>query len=330
MVAINRSAPTERREDLTNYELNSKHGFDDQRGHRIEASTIAVVINRKRFWLRSARHRHARGGTGADQRGRAARRARAAGVDVKRGDQQPVSWPWNSRKIRRTADGFDTASLIGPLIGLATGLVKGGTVLGLVLDRGSPWPQARHTRTALTRRRLRQLAGLWVLSDRGGNRRRNRRRECCPHRRCLFARRNFSVSSRTNPTLSKHITSDVLRLSQRRLEQMVALDEEQAANVLKAWTAGTRSMTALPVADYLRDLNGDLPRGPRCVSAGGDSESDIEQRLEEAYIRGVLEGRAAAQSEYGEKIQRQTEVAENISNRSGSAGSPTRPAVSAL
>ncbi len=37
------------------------------------------------------------------------------------------------------------------------------------------------------------------------------------------------------PNLIEDITSDVLRLSQRRLEQMVALDEEQAANVLKTW-----------------------------------------------------------------------------------------------
>jgi hypothetical protein len=70
-------------------------------------------------------------------------------------------------------------------------------------------------------------------------------------------------------------------------------------------------MTALPVAHYLRDLNGDMPRGSASARlAGGYSESDMEERLEEAYIRGVLEGRAAAQSEYGEKIQRQTEAAE--------------------
>lgn len=69
-------------------------------------------------------------------------------------------------------------------------------------------------------------------------------------------------------------------------------------------------MTALPVAHYLRDLNGDLPRAAHARLGGGESEADIEQRIEEAYIRGVLEGRAAAQSEYGEKIQQQTEAAE--------------------
>ena len=37
------------------------------------------------------------------------------------------------------------------------------------------------------------------------------------------------------PNLIEDITNDVLRLSQKRLEQMVALDEEQAANILKQW-----------------------------------------------------------------------------------------------
>jgi hypothetical protein len=58
-------------------------------------------------------------------------------------------------------------------------------------------------------------------------------------------------------------------------------------------------------------LNGDLPRGAASAHlAGGDGESDIEQRLEEAYIRGVLEGRAAAQAEYGAQLQQQAAAAE--------------------
>ena len=70
-------------------------------------------------------------------------------------------------------------------------------------------------------------------------------------------------------------------------------------------------MTALPVAHYLRDVNGDMPKGfASSRLAAGDGESDVEQRLEEAYIRGVLEGRAAAQAEYGAQIQQQAEVAE--------------------
>ncbi len=37
------------------------------------------------------------------------------------------------------------------------------------------------------------------------------------------------------PSLIDDIKSDVNRLSQRRLEQMVTLDEEMAANILKQW-----------------------------------------------------------------------------------------------
>jgi hypothetical protein len=69
-------------------------------------------------------------------------------------------------------------------------------------------------------------------------------------------------------------------------------------------------MTAFPVAHYLRDLNGDMPKGASARLVGGEGESDIEQRLEEAYIRGVLEGRAAAQAEYGAQLQQQSEAAE--------------------
>ena len=69
-------------------------------------------------------------------------------------------------------------------------------------------------------------------------------------------------------------------------------------------------MTAFPVAHYLRDLNGEMPKGASARLLSGEGESDIEQRLEEAYIRGVLEGRAAAQAEYGAQLQQQSETAE--------------------
>src|SRR5690606_21104553 len=45
----------------------------------------------------------------------------------------------------------------------------------------------------------------------------------------------LGIKAEREPNLIEDITSDVLRLSQRRLEQMVQLDEEQAANILKQW-----------------------------------------------------------------------------------------------
>lgn len=72
-------------------------------------------------------------------------------------------------------------------------------------------------------------------------------------------------------------------------------------------------MTAFPIARYLKDVNGEMPKGGITSAAHfreGPSESDLEQQLEEAYIRGVLEGRAAAQAEYGAQMQKQAEDAE--------------------
>ncbi|HML41982.1 MAG TPA: flagellar M-ring protein FliF, partial [Hyphomicrobium zavarzinii] len=45
----------------------------------------------------------------------------------------------------------------------------------------------------------------------------------------------LGIKAQREPNLIEDITTDVMRLSQRRLEQMVALDEEQAANILKQW-----------------------------------------------------------------------------------------------
>ncbi len=64
-----------------------------------------------------------------------------------------------------------------------------------------------------------------------------------------------------------------------------------------------------PVAHYLKDLNGDTPRG--ALAFGKTTpEQDIEQRIEEAHIRGVLEGRAEVQGEFNAQSQRQAEAAE--------------------
>jgi hypothetical protein len=72
-------------------------------------------------------------------------------------------------------------------------------------------------------------------------------------------------------------------------------------------------MTTFPVAHYLKDLNGELPKGPKSLQGhfgDGPPESDIEQKLDEAYIRGVLEGRAEAQVEFNTRSQQQSEAAE--------------------
>jgi flagellar M-ring protein FliF len=220
----------ERREDLTNYELNSKTVSTISEGHRIEALTIAVVINRKRLLATL-------GATATPEAVQAQIKEverlveTAAGVDTKRGDQISVV-AVEFAEDTRTAEGFETASLIGPLIGLATGLIKGGTVLGLVLIVVLLGLRPV-TRILLDQKEAGQLAG-GVLSDAaaigdgtGGE-------------NSILTGDASSTAEllgikQDEPNLIEDITSDVLRLSQRRLEQMVALDEEQAANVLKTW-----------------------------------------------------------------------------------------------
>lgn len=67
-------------------------------------------------------------------------------------------------------------------------------------------------------------------------------------------------------------------------------------------------MTVVPVSHFLRDLTAEP--GRRLARPFGDSSaegraSDIEARIAEAHARGVLEGQAAAQAEYGEDLRRQ-------------------------
>lgn len=220
----------ERREDLTNYELNSKTVSTISEGHRIEALTIAVVINRKRLLATL-------GATATPEAVQAQIKEverlveTAAGVDTKRGDQISVV-AVEFAEDTRTAEGFDTASLIGPLIGLATGLIKGGTVLGLVLIVVLLGLRPV-TRLLLDQKEAEQVAG-GVLSDAAAI------GDGTGVDNAILTGDASSTAELLGikqdvPNLIEDITSDVLRLSQRRLEQMVALDEEQAANVLKTW-----------------------------------------------------------------------------------------------
>ena len=119
----------ERREDLTNYELNSKTVATTSEGYRIENITVAVVLNRKRLLETlgdSATPELIQSKVKEIERTVVA----SAGINTTRGDQISVTVEEFLESAR--ADGFDTANLTAPLIGLATGLIKAITVLGLV------------------------------------------------------------------------------------------------------------------------------------------------------------------------------------------------------
>ncbi len=122
---------------------------------------------------------------------------------------------------------------MGPLIDLATGLVEAGTVLGLVLIVVLLGLRPV-TRLLLEQRQAEQLAG-GVLSEGGGAAGGAAGDQAAITGDSVAAAELLGMPSPVEPNLIEDITSDVLRLSQKRLEQMVALDEEQAANVLKSW-----------------------------------------------------------------------------------------------
>jgi flagellar M-ring protein FliF len=221
----------ERREDLTNFELNSKTISTVSEGYRVENLTIAVVLNRKRL-LETL-------GESATPEAIQARVKEvermvetAAGVDTKRGDQISVvavefaeGSPMN--------DGY-TASLMGPLIDLATGLIKALTVLGLVFIVVT-FGLRPVTRLLLDQKEEQLAGGALAAGAAADDGSLVTAADEEPTLQIDSAAAAELLGIKTEPNLIEDITSDVMRLSQRRLEQMVALDEEQAANILKQW-----------------------------------------------------------------------------------------------
>ena len=225
----------ERREDLTNFELNSRTTSTISEGYRIEAMTIAVVVNRKRL-LETL-------GVSADPDAVQAQVkeverlvATAAGVDLERGDQISVV-AVEFAEDARLSDASGSASLVGPLIGLATGLIKALTVLGLVFI--VVMFGVRPLTRALIEQREDQVAGGALAAagqeDDGSLLAANDEISVPELGESAATTELLAVKAQREPNLIEDITGDVLRLSQRRLEQMVQLDEEQAANILKQW-----------------------------------------------------------------------------------------------
>lgn len=229
----------ERREDLANYELNSKTVSTTSEGYRVEALTIAVVLNRKRL-LETLGESATPEAVQAQVKEVERLVGTAAGVDVKRGDQISVV-AVEFAEDTRASDGFDTASLMGPLIGLATGLIKALTVLGLVFIVVS-FGLRPLTRLLLDQREGQVAGGALgtaaaaTLSDEGPLLESSDEGDLpALDSAAATTAELLGIKPNREPNLIEDITNDVLRSSQRRLEQMVALDEEQAANILKQW-----------------------------------------------------------------------------------------------
>ena len=230
----------ERREDLTNYELNSKTVATTSEGYRIESITVAVVLNRKRIL-------ETLGDSATPELIQAKVKEiektviASAGINTTRGDQISVTVE-EFVESARAGDGFDTANLTAPLIGLATGLIKAITVLGLVFIVVTFG--LRPLTRVLVDQREAQVAGGALATEGGvtgttvddGSLLTASDDEAARIAADSAATAELlGIKEQREPNLIADITSDVMRLSQRRLEQMVALDEEQAAMILKQW-----------------------------------------------------------------------------------------------
>ena len=230
----------ERREDLTNYELNSKTVATTSEGYRIENITVAVVLNRKRIL-------ETLGDSATPELIQAKVKEiektviASAGINTTRGDQISVTVE-EFVESAQAGNGFDTANLTAPLIGLATGLIKAITVLGLVFIVVTFG--LRPLTRVLVDQREAQVAGGALATEGGvtgttvddGSLLTASDDEAARIAADSAATAELlGIKEQREPNLIADITSDVMRLSQRRLEQMVALDEEQAAMILKQW-----------------------------------------------------------------------------------------------
>ncbi len=216
---------SERKEELKNFEANSKTISTVSDGYRVEALTVAVVINKRRL--------EALLGAGASQEAIDAKLkeveslvASATGTDQKRGDRITVAaveflahdelmQPLPSRGVGDyLLDQMDTVVKALAIIAAAIVLVWFGLrpATRMLLEYQ---PQA-----------LPQAAGADIELP------------FEPQIAPAFAVEPQFASSESTQDLIGDLTSKINRGPQKRLEQMVDYDEEQAVAILKQWLRG--------------------------------------------------------------------------------------------
>jgi flagellar M-ring protein FliF len=152
----------------------------------------------------------------------------AAGVDVKRGDQISVV-AVEFAEDTRVAEGLDTGALMAQLIGLGFGLIKALTVLGVAFI--VIWFGVRPLTRMLAEQKAEEEAGGALAA--GGVAGAIGDGTVDEATAAILAAGR--PANQEAPNLIEDLTSEIRNVSQKRLEQMVELDEEQAAAILKQW-----------------------------------------------------------------------------------------------
>ncbi len=220
----------ERREELRNYELSSKTISTVSEGYKIENLTVAVVINRKRLMasLGDAATPEAVDKQIKEIQGLV---ESATGIDAKRGDRVAVS------AVDFVQGGALDEAVAGPgileqLLQQTGALVKGLTILAatvLLIFFGLK-PAMRAILSQAPVPAVAAAGGAPQLTADGG---------ASVELPGTGDRRN--LSREVEPNLIADLTSKMGRSPQKRLEQMIDYDEEQAAAILKQWMSGAKS-----------------------------------------------------------------------------------------
>lgn len=220
----------ERREELRNYELSSKTISTVSEGYKIENLTVAVVINRKRL-MASLGDSATPEAVDKQIKEIQALVESATGVDAKRGDRVAVS------AVDFVQGGSLDEAVAGPgvleqLLQQTGALVKGLTILAatvlLIFFGLKPAMRAILSQSPATA--VATAGGPPQLAVEGG---------ATAELPAAGDRRN--LSREVEPNLIADLTSKMGRSPQKRLEQMIDYDEEQAAAILKQWMRGAKS-----------------------------------------------------------------------------------------
>jgi flagellar M-ring protein FliF len=214
----------ERREELTNYEVSTKTVQTTSEGYKIETLAIAVVVNRKRIVAALGE------GAAPDAMDKQLKEVErlvgsAAGVDAKRGDRitvAAVEFLPNDRAEPAPAPG-----IMAQLMDHTGSLIRALTMIAITLML--IWFGLRPAMKMLMDGRVSEPVQNPQLPPTAAT----------PgvHQASAAAK----VAREQAPNLIADLTSKLGRTPQRRLEQMIDFDEEQAAAILKQWMRGARS-----------------------------------------------------------------------------------------
>ncbi|HWK32226.1 MAG TPA: flagellar basal-body MS-ring/collar protein FliF [Hyphomicrobium sp.] len=221
------SRSSDRKEELKNFEANSKTISTVSDGYRIDALTVAVVVNRKRL--------EALLGQGVTQEAIDAKLkeveslvASATGADMKRGDRitvAAVEFMPRSEMLEALPDSGITAYLYDQM----GTLVKALAVLGAAIILA--WFGLRPAARMLLE--FQPTPVMAVAAEAG-------ELPFEPQIAPAFAVESpFATAEMDDtPDLISDLTSQINRTPQKRLEQMVDFDEDQAIAIMKQWLRG--------------------------------------------------------------------------------------------